>query len=203
MPLTEGEVARLYERRRRWEIDREALLGEAIDRAPIDAHNHFAYLHLVARPVVRDEGLLDRAKGERHIAEFLEGLFSIALRDEVFSNSGEKSYYPDLAKTRSFDPRADGWTTSQGLGEDWETLKDPANVLQFVIGLDGGGRLFCGRAAQGSYEGGNLPLIENLVAGLTARFLCVLGDLYAAGAYLGPVDVGLAVTGLEGGAVLQ
>jgi hypothetical protein len=28
--LTEGEVARLYERRGNWEIDREALLKEAI-----------------------------------------------------------------------------------------------------------------------------------------------------------------------------
>jgi hypothetical protein len=37
------------------------------------------------------------------------------------------------------------------------------------------------------------------VAGLTARFLAVLGGLYAASDYLGPVDIGLAVTGLRGG----
>ena len=35
-------------------------------------------------------------------------------------------------------------------------------------------------------------------AGLTARFLSVLGGLYAAGGYFGLVDVGLAVTGLKG-----
>ena len=38
------------------------------------------------------------------------------------------------------------------------------------------------------------------MAGLTARFMSVLGGLYAAAAYLGPVDTGLAVTGI-GGAV--
>jgi hypothetical protein len=37
------------------------------------------------------------------------------------------------------------------------------------------------------------------VAGMTTRFLSVLGALYHAGSYLGPVDVGLAVTGLQGG----
>jgi hypothetical protein len=37
------------------------------------------------------------------------------------------------------------------------------------------------------------------VAGLTARFLTLLGGLYVAGSYFGPVDVGLAVTGLRGG----
>lgn len=37
------------------------------------------------------------------------------------------------------------------------------------------------------------------MAGLTTKFLSVLGGLYAASDYFGPVDVGLAVTGLKGG----
>jgi hypothetical protein len=48
--LTEGEVARLYERRQRWEVDRDAMLDEAIFSAPIEPHEDFAYLHVVARP---------------------------------------------------------------------------------------------------------------------------------------------------------
>jgi len=178
--LTEGEVARLYERRQKWEIDRHKLLDEAISRAPIDAHDDFAFLHLVARPVVPDEGLFDWAKGGLHEAEFLEGLFAAALRDEVFSRSAEKGYLPDLTATRDFDLRADGWTANQGLGDDRQTPKNLAKVLQLVIGLDGSGRLFCGGAARRSNDG-RLLLIEDLVAGLTARFLCVLGGLYAAG----------------------
>lgn len=65
------------------------------------------------------------------------------------------------------------------------------------IGLDGSGRLFCGRAADKNRN--RLLIIDVLVAGLTARFLALMGGLYAAGGYLGPVDVGLAVTGLRGG----
>jgi hypothetical protein len=191
--LTEGEVARLYERRRRWEVDREALLNGAIARYSIDRNEDFAYLYLVARPVVPDEDLLDRAKGDQYIATFLNGLFSVAASEEVFPRSCGKGYSPDLGDNNSFDRRSDGWATSRGLVEDWTS---PGRVLDFEITLDGGGHLFCGRAAQRA-RNGNLLVLENLVAGLTARFLSVLGGLYAAGSYLGPVDVGVAVTGLQ------
>lgn len=198
VPLNEGEVARLYERRRRWEIDREAILNEAIAMAPIERRESFAYLHLVVRTVVPDEDLLDRAKGDQHITDFLNGLISAALTEDVWSGTyGGKGFSPDLANNSSFERRADGWTTGRGLGVDWENFKDPAHVLDFEIGLDGSGRLFCGRAAE-STQNGDFLLFENLVAGFTTRFLHVLGGLYAAGAYLGPVDVGVAVTGLRG-----
>jgi hypothetical protein len=49
-----------------------------------------------------------------------------------------------------------------------------------------------------SANDGRLLVIENLLAGLTTRFLRVLGGLYATANYLGQVDVGLSVTGLEG-----
>ena len=69
-------------------------------------------------------------------------------------------------------------------------------VLDFEIGLDGSGSLFCGRAAERRED--QLLIIEVVVAGLTARFLAVMGALYAEGDYVGPADVGLAVTGLRG-----
>jgi hypothetical protein len=193
-PLTEGEVARLYARRQQWEIDRDAMLNEAIESAPIEPHEDFAYLHLVARLVVPDEDLLDRAKGEQHIADFLYGLFTAAVTGEVFSTM----YSPDLDLSKNYERRADGWVASQGLGEEWRESRGPKDVLDFEIRLDGGGHLFCGRAAQ-RYPSGAFLIFEHTVAGLTSRFLAVLGGMYAAGGYLGPVDVGLAVTGLKGG----
>ncbi len=192
MPLTEGEVARLYERRSKWEVDRAALLEEAIERAPIGADIHFAYLHLVARCAVSDEDLLEKAVGDKYLVPFLNSLFSSAVANEVFP----RSYSPDLGENNSYDRRAEGWMTSQGLGADWQSF-GPGYALEFEIGLDGSGRLFCGRAAEEA-NGGKLQLFEDLVAGLTARFLRVLGGLYDAGAYVGPVDVGIAVTGLKG-----
>ncbi len=195
--LTEGEVARLYERRSKWEVDRMALLEEAITRAPIGSDERFSYLHLVAKCVASEEDLLKKAMGDGYLVPFLNSLFAAATKSDVFPRSYEKGYSPDLGDNNSYDRRAEGWVTSQGLGADWQSSGDPRQALEFEIGLDGSGRLFCGRAAEEA-NGGKLQLFEDLVAGLTARFLCVLGGLYDAGAYLGPVDVGIAVTGLEG-----
>jgi hypothetical protein len=39
------------------------MLDKAINAAQIEPHEDFAYLHLVARPVVPDEDLLDKARG--------------------------------------------------------------------------------------------------------------------------------------------
>ena len=196
-PLTEGEVARLYERRSRWEVDRTALLDEAIEQAPIEPWDSFAYLHLNARCVVPDEDLLEKAVGHEYLVPFLNALFSAALKDKVFPRGYGKGYSPDLGDNNAFYRRAEGWVTSQGLDDNYFSSVGPAYVLEFEIGLDGSGRLFCGRAAEEA-NSGELQLFEDLVAGLTARFLCVLGGLYDAGAYLGPVDVGIAVTGLKG-----
>ena len=192
-PLSEGEVARLYERRQRWETDREAMLNEAINAAPIEHHEDHAYLHLIARPVVPDEDLFDNARGEQHAVQFLDGLFTAAVSAEVFPDR----YSPDLHGKNNYERRADGWAASQGLGIEWEERKDPNRVLDVEIGLNGSGRMFCGRAAA-TYRD-RLLIIDVLVAGLTTRFLAVIGGLYAAGGYSGPVDVGLAVTGLRGG----
>ena len=193
VPLSEGEVARLYERRQRWEIDRDGMLEGVIRAAPIEHHEDHAYLHLIARPVVPNEDLLDKARGEQDVPRFLGLLITAALSAEVFPSR----YSPDLYGTTNYERRADGWATSQGLGVEWEERENPGRVLDFEVGLDGSGRLFCGRAAQ--RHRGRLLIIDALVAGLTVRFLSVMGGLYAAGGYLGPVDVGLAVTGLKGG----
>jgi hypothetical protein len=47
VPLTEGEVARLYERRQRWEMDCNVMLDEAIYSAPIEVHKDQSFLHCV------------------------------------------------------------------------------------------------------------------------------------------------------------
>jgi hypothetical protein len=191
--LTEGEVARLYERRQRWEVDRDAMLDEAIASAPIEPHEDFAYLHLVARPVVPDEDLFYRASEGQQATQFLGGLISAASSGEAFPTQ----YSPDFYGGYNNERRADGWAASWGLGVHWEERKDPSRVLDLEVGLDGGGRLFCGRAAHRYPD--HFLIFDPLVAGLTAKFLAVMGGLYDAGGYLGLVDVGVAVTGLRGG----
>lgn len=193
VPLTEGEVARLYERRQRWEVDRDAMLKGAIESAPIPSVEGFAYLHLIARPVIPDDGLYDRASEGQQPIEFMNDLISAASKVEVSLTR----YSPDLYGGYNHERRADGWAVNQGLGNEWEERKDPSRVLDLLVGMDGSGSLFCGRAAQ--EHDNRLLIFEPLIAGLTTRFLAVMGGLYKAGSYLGPVDVGAAVTDLRGG----
>jgi len=121
--------------------------------------------------------------------EYGTALISAAVSDEVYL----RSYSPDLSQRYSYERGPDGWEAHEGLDEDGQPYGDPGKVLGVHIDLDGG-HLFCGRAAE--LVNGRLLVFENIVAGLTARFLAVMGGLYAAGGYRGPVDVGLAVTGL-------
>jgi hypothetical protein len=190
--LSEGEVARLYERRQRWEVDRGAMLDEAIASAPIRRRADFAYLHLVARPVVPDEDLYDGARKDQQAMQFLGGLISAALSAEAVPNS----YTPDFSGGHHYVRHADGWAAIWGPASERDEREDPARVLDLEVGLDGRGRLFCGRAAQKYPE--HFLIFEPLVADLTTKFLTVMGGLYAAGSYMGAVDVGVAVTGLRG-----
>ncbi len=114
------------------------MLDEAIGTAPIEAYEGYAFLHLVARPVVPDEDLLDRAKGDQQIADFLYGLFAAAVSDDVYP----RSYVPDLSLSKSYERRADGWASSEGLREEWRESRDSKDVLDFEIGLNGSGHLF-------------------------------------------------------------
>ena len=147
--------------------------------------------------MVSDEGVLDRARGETHLGQFLNSLIYDALRPEVFKPKGMSELYPDLSAISDFRPSPRGWTTSQGFEQEWQRIVGPKLALALEIGLDGSGYLFCGGVAE-EYEG-RLLIYEDQVAGLTVRFLSVLGGLYDAAGYLGPVDVGVAVTGLRDG----
>jgi hypothetical protein len=191
--LSEGEVARLYERRRQWEADRSDMLDEAIESAPVPPREDFAYLHLVARPVVPDEELYDKASEDQQAMPFLDSLISAASSEEAVPNK----YSPDFSGVHHLVRHADGWAAIWGPAGVRDEREDPAHVLDLEVGLDGSGRLFCGRAAQRLPRG--FLIFEPLVADLTTKFLAVMGGLYAAGGYMGPVDVGVAVTGLRGG----
>ena len=124
---------------------REALLEGAFAWRRLDPCDAWGCLHLGARPVVPDRDLLGLTRGDQDVTRFLNGLFSAAVSDEVFPRRYGKGYSPDLSANNSFDRRADGWAMSLGLGAEWDSFGDPASILESEVGLDGGGRLFCGR----------------------------------------------------------
>lgn len=56
--LEEGEISRLYERRQRWEVDRENLLDQTIAAAPHPPDPDLAFIHIFAEPVAVTPTLL-------------------------------------------------------------------------------------------------------------------------------------------------
>jgi hypothetical protein len=192
-PLSEGEVARLYQRRQQWEVDRDVLLTEGIRRAPFPPRAGFAYLHIIAQPVLRSEGILDRAvqPGET-IQKMLHDLVAMVAESAVFP----RLYGPDFSPPGRWTHRTEGF-----LGELDYPGRDgdpgaPARTLNLLVDFDGGGHLFCGRAAEQVEE--MLMFFPSLVAGNTTRFVALLGEIYARAKNIGMVDIGIAVTGIKG-----
>ena len=124
----------------------------------------------------------------------LLSLSNAAARPEVFP---PQVMSPDLARALSGWRRfgADSWSAGSEERERGDAA--PAEgVLRMIVDLDGTAHLFGGRA-EFSMDDGRLILSERYVAGNITRFLAILGSLYGRAGYFGPVDVGVAVTGLK------
>jgi hypothetical protein len=191
VPMPEGEVSRLYERRQRWEVDREQLLDQTV------ARNHrlwppdptFADLHIVVRPVAATPSLLDEAIPDADPQLFL--LNMLVQARHVFRG---QTYHPDLTPQSGWYSRDGGWRAGSS-----PTEKSRPHTLDLTITEQGRGYLFCGRAGARPQQGDPyLVVLEDLIAGLTTRTLFILGSFYKAASYLGPVDVGVAITGISG-----
>lgn len=192
--LDEGEVARLYRRREEWEVDIRRLLEEEIAASGYSPTRRLIYLHAIARPVAPQEEMIERASGRERTDMMLMSLSNAAARPDVFP-PGVMS--PDLAWTLGGWQRfgADSWFAGS---EEQEGGPGPGTerVLRMIVDLDGTAHLFGGRAGF-SVDDGRLILSERYVAGNITRFLAILGSLYERAGYFGPVDVGVAVTGLK------
>lgn len=188
--LNQSEVARLYERRRVTEASILPLLDEAIKQAPVADNDKFAHLHIVARPVLADDTILDRClpSGKNH-KELLTGVL-----DQISSSGIYKDgYVPDIGHPGS------GWVRRpEGYYGKCHYGSEEDMGVHFQFNLDGSAYFFSGRAAEAHREGEPKSFFSSIVAGSTTKFFAVLGELYDRANYLGMVDVGLAVTGLEG-----
>jgi hypothetical protein len=75
----------------------------------------------------------------------------------------------------------------------------PQYTAKIDVDFDGTTRFFCGRVAD-TVGRGQLVLLEKILAGNLASFLAAIGALYEKAGYVGYVEVGAAVTGIEGAA---
>lgn len=190
--LSEGEVARLYERRQRTEVDREAMLAQELARAPFSPNENFAFLYLIARPVFRDERLLEKAVGP---GERPQGMLFDLIGKIERESSISSSWHPDFHGQMNWRHTDNGYMTRSD-GRESGNPRELADVLEVEVDFDGALHLFCGRAAE--RESGSLLFFPELVAGVTTRGLLLASELYQKSQYLGMVDIGVALTGLKG-----
>ena len=197
--LNEGDVARLYERRQGWEIDRFKVLDEAIDHAPVPALGGQGYFHVYARPVVLEQGLFARAV--KKLGESSE--MHVQLLRAIHGAKLTGSYSPSLEQAQYWHRHGgDQWRLSTR-SESEHSVEEATSLVDLNIYLDGYGRLFCGRATDRMREDGPPLIIEGLIAGNVEVFFTVMAMLYEAAGYHGAVDVGLAITGISGARSMQ
>lgn len=189
--LTEGEVARLYRQREEWSQDRLAILQTVVQSAGVPAEPGEGHLHAFARPVAHDPELFERAcEALGGIQAMHQTLIAIASQTQMAG-----SYSPNLEYASYWEHRsADEWllaTRSQT-----ERLDEIQGLVELRLNLDGRGQLFCGRATD--QLSGEWVIVEGVIAGNLEVFFAVMGALYEAAGYRGHVDVGVAITGIEG-----
>lgn len=191
--LTQGDIDRLYERRKRWEVNRAAMLDEVIATAPVSPQEGLAYLHLCARPVGTDETLLERAARSQGMRDFLRDLPIRAKSSPVFKGP----MYPEFTGPSELLQQPTGWLLR--LHGTWKGADlNAESLLDVFVANDGAVTLFAGRAAATTRGGNEFWFFDDGVAGHTVRFIGLLNILYRQGGYTGPIELGIAVTNLQG-----
>jgi hypothetical protein len=189
--LSETEIAALYARREHWEVSREHLLNAEVENAP-PPHPSLGYVVGYARPVVPDDSMVERvASNSEEIRElFIDGARSWG---HIRADRGGRSYDPDIrSATNVWRRGAAGWA----IGTSREADDSPKYIAKIETDFDGTGHFFCGRVADTGAPG--FVLFETILAGNLASFFAAMGTLYEAAGYVGHVDVGAAVLGIDG-----
>ena len=187
---SQGEVDRLYERRRRWEVDRGVLLDEAIINAPHGQVDGQSFLHAFVKPLSSNSDLLARMTREGESEQ-------AALR-RVLKDASDWSRYP-VAFSPTFSEPHRITTTVAGY-RTWMAgapTEKPASLLTVDVADDLSCALFCGRLSEVSQDGGRI-FFADILAGCVLRFLWFAGDALAQAGYWGSVEAGIAVTELKG-----
>lgn len=191
--LSQAEVARLYERRQQVTTSNvEPFLQGFLDDPPIPRSGNFAHLYIVAKPVLRDDDILIKA---RKSGESSEDMLS-TLIEEVRMNDvyDIQSYSPDFMRPpKGWKRHPEGFVGKMVYASENDPRPD-AHTLQIRVNLDGSASLFCGRASDTT--AGEKYFISSIVEGNTVRFLALLGRLFDRASYFSLVDIGLVITDL-------
>lgn len=197
--LTEGEIARLYAQREQWEQDAGDLMLEAIEQTPVP-HDDYAYLHVVAQPVVAHSDLLARAIGNEDPHFALNSVVQGLITPEAFPGVSHSNALDGfLGRWRRV---VDGWGVELG-SIDLRAIDSP-KMLDYLKYLevrdDGSGWLFVGRVGARPADAPRLLVFEWRVAEFVTCFVAIIAELYRRATFIGPVNLALMVSGIQGAA---
>lgn len=198
--LSEAEVERLYERRQRQNVDREKLLAECIRSSPIGqpAPGEQGFLQAFVQPAIRDDHLWDRAVAscgdEQQLFTRLQSALNSVPSRQWGTNIGQILNWRQRG--------ADKWSLSTELIVSDPSTLDPDDRIVADLSMDGRCYLFYGGAAVSSDRNNAgrpiFTLYERGIAVNLAQFLALVAAYYKASEQWGPIDVGMAVTGIRG-----
>lgn len=193
-PLGDHEVAALFARRARWELDRDRLLDDALARMPLPYRPMEGVGVVVCRPVLPDPGLLDRRRAgpERALGPKETLVPAIELAAQRALN--RFGWRHDLASTVDWTPSPRGGFRGSILRPDHNNPR-PEQLLLLQVDGDGTITVLTGAAVQQVPDRG-LLVAEGLIALLVAQACVLSAVLLNEGGYAGPVDVALHVDGL-------
>lgn len=201
--LSEAEVARLYERRKLTADSLLPVLDEFIQKSPLKEHSDFAILFLVARPVLPDPQLLAKATenffGSSETKFKIVDLLSRQIEEVVKSKIFPKDSSPRFRIPYEWILRPQGYFGKMEYPNP-DDDRPHKRTLNVQINFDGSANLLCGRAAdtQGGYDEKTKYFLQDAVAEYTTKFLSMIANIYASADYLGMVDIGVGLTGLDG-----
>jgi hypothetical protein len=192
--LTEGEVARLYERRERWAADRDQMLARTIDALPFTFDlSAVGVVVTVTRPVMPGRELLRVAAGDQPVEQFLQ--------HELLRVARESDPFPDRHSSglgtafRIAQSGADLWVCSQH-----EDL-DPSAEYQDRGEIRADGALTYWHSpvltSFGRDQGPPMFVMEGAVTSAIFQAIAVAAWLYEQARFHGPVDIGIAALGIE------
>jgi hypothetical protein len=181
-------------------VDLEARLRQVVDFTPFRPSADTGCVYAFAQPVPPDQAIWDRALASAGSPDALRE----ALADAAKQVGGPPHVEVAFKRPTYWHQQgADAWR----LSTDHNREPDPQFIeylTDLTLNIDGRGVLFFGGAAHTFAPNPNLPeqayriIYEAAIAENLAGFLAFMGALFAAASYLGPVDLGLNVVGLDG-----
>lgn len=186
--LTEGEVARLYERRDRWDRDRDQLLDEVIASMPFSFEvSEVGVVVTAVRPVMPGRELLRIAAGSEPVDQFLgRELPGAGQRADVYPDQGSAGLGQVFSVSRM---GAQLWVCSRD--------RDLSFPYQARAELAADGSLTYWHSPVLTDARNQLWVMERSVTRAVYHGVAAAQWLYARAGFYGSVDVAVAVIGIE------